>query len=186
MAEVALTSNRNEWINQATKVSRTLTDQQVVNNLTIMLKRRWQQLNRRQIESEGSRGAHGAWPSLDANYAKQKRGKYPGKKMLRKTDKLWRAAVSDRGSAAVGTRTGRGYSFRYLIISPRYAKFHQEGDGVPQRRIYDPTKQQQRGITAAIGRTIVDGLFSRVFFDNRRRSGIGIILRNTGFDRVDI
>lgn len=157
----------------------------MVRNIQTTMTRRWQRINQEQFKAEG-RGLHGKWQALSPAYKRQKDRKFPGKTILRRTDRLFRAATTGTGSSNTASLFGGVINYHYFINVP-YSKYHQQSRFAPHpptRRIFDANLQQQRGVTAALARTIVDGLFSREFFDNRRRGAIGLIVKNTGFDSV--
>jgi hypothetical protein len=187
MASVVIKSNREQWFKQAIDTSKMFSASQIVRNLTTMLTERWRRINKEQFKAQG-RGAHGKWKALSSAYAEWKQRHFPGKSILRRTDRLYNAATSGTESVGRGTRTSVGYMYRYLITVP-YGEFHQDPKYDPHpstRRIFDPDARQGKGISAAIARTIIDGLFSRAWFDARRRAEIGIVVKNTGMDRIDI
>ncbi len=180
----SINSNVLSWEKRGIRASKVFSERETAHNLRVVLTARIKRINREQFKAQG-RGQTGKWKPLSQEYALRKAKTHPGKKILRKSDRLFRAATSDAGSSNRTAISSSGFTYIYNIHVP-WARFHQDGDGVPRRRIFDPNTQQQRGMTAAIARTIVDGIFSRAFFDNRRRSGISLVIKNRGFDSVSV
>lgn len=179
---IKIVTNSKRWTRDAVKATDVFGNGAMVNSVSNMLESRIRRLNREQFLAEG-RGKSGRWKPLSAAYLKWKSLNFPGKTILRRTDRLFKAATSSIGSTTRGVRTSLGYSFTYTILVP-YSDAHQKGIGVPQRKIFDPNEQQGRGISAAIGRTIASGLLSRpIVFRGKSRFRV---FRNTGFDRIDV
>jgi phage gpG-like protein len=176
---VIITSNIEKWTKQANATSKAFTIVDTVRNLNVMLKQRMQRISQEMFKTEGAFGKHGRWKPLNPVYAERKAKQYPGKGILRRKDRLLKSLTSNSENISTGTRTGTGYSYRFGTSIEPYPRLHQRGSGrLPQRRIFDITEQQGRGMVAAMGRTIVDGLFTRRWFDRMEQTRF----INTGFD----
>lgn len=167
MASIRLEDNRKQFDRQAGNTARAFTQRDVIISLNNMLTKRVQSLNKAQMKSEGSRGKHGKWQVLSPAYAARKAKTHPGKPILRKTDRLFRASTSNSESGGTGGKVGNSYLFRYQINVP-YAKFHQDSRFSPTRRVFDPTEQQERGIAAAIVRTISEAVLRTGLFVKKK------------------
>jgi len=185
MAFVEVKSNIDEWFKKAIVSSKAFTSPAMVGNLNKLLTRRVQRLALDQFESQGS-GRHGRWKKLSKRYARWKAQKYPGKTILKRTDKLFRSAVAGTDSNITGgLSTGGGYIFKYRI-KVIYAKFHQKKKYKPRpptRRIWDPKQIQLKVISEAIGKNIVVNMFRSRAYDNELSATVKI--RGKGFDVVD-
>lgn len=177
--------NLKEWQRLAKATGKAFHAPDVIRNVGTMLTRRWQLLSRKQFESEGATGG-GRWPALSPKYAAQKRRQFGGKTILRKSDRMFRSFVTRRENIAAATRAGKGFVYRYGSTVPIYPEAHQKGLGaMPQRSVLNPTSQQLKGISAAIGRTVVEGVFKRKWFDSQK-GGLRLSFINTGFSSIDI
>lgn len=102
------------------------------------------EFNKEVFNSEGMKGDHGLWPALSPKYEAWKKKRYPGKTIMRRTDKLYHSLTGYNK-----------YSIRYISNNPsglviklgtqlKYAEYHQEGiitkAGIKTRRTIDPTE----------------------------------------------
>lgn len=85
-------------------------------------------IEREQFESEGGAGQI-AWPSLSNRYKAWKEVHFPGKKILERTGAL-KGSLTGRGSGSFVEATPRKLTIGSSIP---YGRFHQQGEGVPQR-----------------------------------------------------
>lgn len=181
--------NLNEWKRLAAAAGKALNAPDTIRDVETTLTRRFQRYSREMFESEGGFGAGGQWVPLSPAYAERKALQYPGKTILRRTDRMFRSFVTRRENIAFGARAGQGFVFKYGSTVP-YSIFHALGTPfMVARKVLNPTAQQLRGIAAAIGRTIIHGVFSRKFFDSIDTTGLFPGFRLTGqagFDSVDI
>lgn len=106
---------------------------------------------RRQFASEGAYGS-GGWAPLSPRYARWKARAYPGQPILVRTGEL-RESLTRR-------------PFGVEVIRPRFAifgsdvdygRFHQRGDGLPQRRPVELPESLRRRWVKIIQRFIVTG-----------------------------
>lgn len=112
---------------------------------------RFASAERRQFASEGGYGS-GGWPALSPRYAAWKAKAYPGKPILRREDELYTSLtrrpfgieVLTPSSMTVGSGTAHG-------------RYHQQGDGVPQRRPVELPESERRTWVRLIQRFIVTG-----------------------------
>ncbi len=168
MASIGVEDNRKQFDRQASNTARAFTQRDVIISLNNMLIKRVQSgLNKAQMRSEGSRGKHGKWRALSPAYAARKAKTHPGKPILRKTDRLFRSSTSNSESGGTGGKVGNSYLFRYQINVP-YAKFHQDPRFSPTRRVFDPNEKQERGIAAAIARTISEAVLRTGLFVKKK------------------
>jgi len=94
---------------------------------------------REQFESEGVRGPQGGWAPLSKAYAARKAKEYPGKPLMRATDRLYDSLVGDSADAVFEVTA------RTLILGTvvPYAAFSQpasreaSGEKRSQRALYD-------------------------------------------------
>lgn len=174
--------NFKQWSKGAQDTARALTAPDVIRDQEVMLTRRWQRLFREVFDSEGAKTASGRWARLSPAYAAQKARRFPGKTILRRKDRMFRSFVTRRENVAFAARHRDGFLFKYGSLVPVYPELHQTGTPfMPARKIIDPTRQQLTGVAAAMGRTLVEGMFRRKWFDRRS----GLVFRNTGFDIID-
>lgn len=104
-------------------------------------------IQREQFKSEGGAGSSGQWKPLSTKYARLKNKKYPGKTILRRTDKLFKSLTSNtsdsiyipkKDEVAMGT-------------SVKYAKYHHNGSGrLPQREVISFSNRQRNRLTKKI------------------------------------
>lgn len=167
MAFIGVETNRKQFDRQASNTVRAFTTNDVIFGLNDMLTKRVQSLNKAQMKSEGSRGKHGKWRDLSPAYAAKKARTHPGKPILRKTDRLFRSSTSLSESGSNTGRVGKSLIFTYRIEVP-YAKYHQDPRFSPTRRVFDPTEQQERGIAAAIARTISEAVMRTGLFKKKK------------------
>lgn len=108
-------------------------------------------LERRQFDSEGRYGS-GGWPALSPRYAAWKARHYPGKRILERDgdlrDSLTRRPFGIEVIEARSMTLGSGVP---------YHRFHQLGDGVPQRRAVELPESERRTWLRTIQRFIVTG-----------------------------
>ena len=174
--------NLKQWEKLAIKTAGAFSAPDMVRNQTIMLRDRMRRIMKQRFKTEGSFGGT-KWKGLKASTLKTKP---VGKTILRNKDTLFRSFT--QSSISVGTVIGTGFSYRFGSDDPK-AKWHQEGtDKMPARPPLSLKSQQLRGMSAAIGRTIVDGLFTRNWFDavEKNRLFPGFRITGDGFDSVSI
>jgi phage gpG-like protein len=183
MVDLTVESNIDEWRRAALNTAMSFTDQQTVQNLNAMLGQRLQTTERQMFRTQGGFGRSGNWKPLSPEYAELKAKKYPGKTILRREDRLFRSlTATSEDSVSTGTGGQGLYVFRFGSRVP-YTIFHQRGTPrMPARKLFDMTGQQLRGLAAAMGRTITEGLFTRGWFDRRDKT---LVFKNTGFDRIE-
>lgn len=96
----------------------------------------------RTFSSEGGSNASGKWKPLSPGYAAWKARHYPGKTILRLSDKM-RDALTGEGEGAIEEITEGSLTLGADVRSKGgypYPLAHQEGRGRnPQRKIIDPT-----------------------------------------------
>ena len=178
---IRIQTNRKEWIKLARAVGRVLTDNSLNHELAYTMTARIRRLTKEQFKNEGRKSLRGQYKPLSEPYGSWKAKHFPGKTILRRTDRLYRKATT-RNATIRNISVGKNISYE---IDDKIGAGHQLGHGrLPVRRLFDPSRKQQLGMTASIGRTIVDGIFSREFFDNRK--GRPIVFKNTGFDKVSV
>jgi len=172
--------NLEQWRKLGLSVGRSLSDARMIRNVSTVLKSRFERLSRDAFKSQGSSTGQG-WKALSEPYATIKARTFPGKTILRRSNALFKSYT--KTPIAIGTKSGQGFVFRYGSKDFK-AKFHQKGGGrLPARKVLQYTPQQLRGITGAIGRTILEGVFARDWFDS---SKIRVGFKNSGFDRISI
>ena len=88
------------------------------------------------FESEG----RGEWPPLSPAYAKWKAKAYPGQPIMRRTDTLYRSLTNSTTESMHETTRN---TFRWGTKVP-YARYHQFGRGVPQRRVVQFSDAEKR------------------------------------------
>jgi len=130
------------------------------------------QVNKRVIESEGGRSAHGKWRRLSPKYREWKEKKYPGKTIMRRTDRAYKS-LTQFTSDSIKNVDGRGGKIRAKLGTQLdYPGFHQDGidtkRGKKTRRMIDPGKRD----LVRWMKIIHDALFGysrrSKIFDNRR------------------
>ena len=183
--------NLKQWKADGIKAAKGVTAGSTVRQLNIALMQRSHVVAKQQFSSKGGRGAHGIWQPLSTEYEKVKSKLFPGKPIMRRTDKLFKSLTSQGGSnIARGSNQALGYSFSMGTKVP-YAIFPQKGGTKikgrpPMRKLLDPNNQTLRGFALAIARTITDGLFTRLFFEVSGTRLKRIPFKYTGFEQVDI
>ena len=109
------------------------------------------QIVREQFAAQG-RGVIGNWKKLSIDYAKAKEKKYPGKTILRASDKLFDSLISRTNYSIVSIRKSE------LIYGTNvpYAAFHEDGTRKMTRRpIFDLREtDRERLIKAAQARLV--------------------------------
>lgn len=93
------------------------------------------------FESEGSAGNRSKWAALSAKYAATKAKKFPGKTILRATDKLFNQMTGGGFSAITSTSMFAGTKLPYAV-------FHQLGTSkMPARKLIRITGEQKSRYT---------------------------------------
>ncbi len=183
--------NLKQWKADGIKAAKGITAGKTVRQLNIALMQRSHVVAKQQIKSKGGRGAHGIWQPLSSDYEKVKSKLFPGKPIMRRTDKLYNSLTSQGpDNVARGSNQALGYTFTLGTKVP-YALFHQKGGTKikgrpPMRKLLDPNNQTLRGFALAIARTITDGMFTRLFFEISGTKLKRIPFKYTGFEQVDI
>lgn len=98
-----------------------------------------------QFASQGGAGGGGAWAPLSAAYAAWKAVHYPGRPILVRSGALREAMTGGSGHIFEPTPT----YVRLGGYSP-YGGYHQEGDGVPQRKPIDISASQEQAFGRAV------------------------------------
>lgn len=111
----------------------------------------------RQFSSEGSYGS-GGWPALSPRYAAWKAKAYPGKTILRRTDDLYNSLT--RRPLGIEILEHRSMTIGSGVEHLRY---HQLGDGVPQRRAVELPEGERRYWMGLIQRFVVTGVTTKVY-----------------------
>jgi hypothetical protein len=118
---------------------------------------------KKQRDSEGAAGAHGAWPALSPRYAAIKERRWGKKPILQASGQMWREILSD-DNVEFGRRT-------LTYNSPAPAIYHQMGFRtqlgrgrrtplaggvafVPARRIFDPDESFKKAVRVSVARGI--------------------------------
>lgn len=106
---------------------------------------------RRQFRTEGGYGS-GGWRPLSPRYAAWKARHYPGKTILRRTDRLYRSLTERPLGVEVLLP-------RRMVIGSdiEYGRFHQLGDGLPRRRPVELPESLRREWVKVVQRYIVTG-----------------------------
>lgn len=107
-----------------------------------VIPRDFRDYNKAVFESEGTKGKHGKWQKINSKYAKYKRRHFPGKTLLRRTDKMYKSLTSGTSDTIQFiSNTRRGLVIR-LGTKVKYAEYHQTGAGrLPVRRAIDPSRR---------------------------------------------
>lgn len=94
----------------------------------------------------------GAWPALSPKYAEWKNANYPGKPLMRLTDRLYQS-LTTKGSGSV--RQIQQTSMRFGTTVP-YAAMHQSGGGtLPRRRVVHLVEDDKKKIMKEVHRFVV-------------------------------
>lgn len=112
---------------------------------------RFASVERRQFASEGGYGS-GGWPALSPLYAAWKAAHYPGKPILEREGDL-KDSLTRRPFGVEVIEPG----FMVLGSGIDYGRFHQAGDGVPQRRPVELPESERRTWVRLIQRFITTG-----------------------------
>lgn len=106
----------------------------------------------RQFKTEGAYGS-GGWPALSPAYAAWKSRAYPGKPILERGGDL-KASLTRRPLGIEVIEPG------YMVLGSGvdYLRYHQRGDGVPQRRAVELPESERRYWVGLIQRFIVTGI----------------------------
>ncbi len=97
------------------------------------------------FDREGAFENRSKWPALSIAYARWKKKKFPGKKILELTGRMKKAATI-RGAADNITRIT--HNEMTVGLSTPYAMKHQKGlEGLPQRKIIELTDRQKKDWT---------------------------------------
>ena len=113
---------------------------------------RFTRIEARQFKSEGAYGS-GGWPSLSPNYAAWKARHYPGKPILERTGDL-KDSLTRRPLGIEVIEPG------YMVLGSGipYLRYHQRGEGLPQRRAVELPESERRTWGRLIHRFIVTGV----------------------------
>lgn len=182
MTSVLITSNIDFWRQAALETAKSMNDQTTVTDLNATLKSRFFRISKETFKSEGAITMDGKWRRLSADYEAWKSIHFPGKTILRRTDRLFRSLTTNAENISVGGKNSEGYQFRFGT-QVEYGQYHQDEkfNPPPTRKFLNPTVQQLKGVAAAIGRTIIRGMFNRRAFEEESKV---LAFRNTGFDTI--
>lgn len=117
-----------------------------------------------QFEAEGRGPNRGKWAPLSPAYAAWKRRHYPGRGILRRTNRLYRALTRSRGAQSLRYYTAKELRFGTALVP--YASFHQVGTqggilsrvigalsgrrkGLPDRPVFDFTPAFDENLSKA-------------------------------------
>lgn len=108
-------------------------------------------LERRQFRSQGAH-ASGGWSPLSPRYAAWKARHYPGQTILRRTDDLFRSLTQRPLGVEV-------LEPLLMVVGSdvEYGRYHQAGDGVPQRRPVELTEHARQEWVRTLQRFLVTG-----------------------------
>ncbi len=88
------------------------------------------------------------WQKLSTRYAAQKARKYPGKTILRRTDRMYTSLVRKNAPGNVSRVSARQAEFGTTVP---YARHHQTGTAImPAREIFRLREQDKRQITKTL------------------------------------
>lgn len=103
------------------------------------------------VENFATEG-HGTWPPLSPRYAAWKAEHYPGKPIMRRTDRLYDSLV---GKGAGAVRDIQETRMRYGTTVP-YAAIHQKGGAtIPQRRVVHLLEERKKAVMKEVQRFVV-------------------------------
>ena len=174
---ILIKSNRKKWVKLADATAREMTSPSLLNAMASVIRFRMQTFNRLAFSTEGSSTSGGKWRALSPQYARSKASSFPGKTILRRTDRLHRSYTKSGGEHLFSsTRRGSILSFRIGSSVP-WAGFH------PDRKVQDPTNAQLFIMSRDIGVKIVVAVRRKgwVDKDNGRAT-----MKNTGYDRARV
>jgi phage gpG-like protein len=112
---------------------------------------RFVNVERRQFATEGAYGS-GGWQALSPRYAAWKARHYPGKPILQREGDL----IDSLTRRPLGIEVIEP-AFMVLGSGVPYLKYHQLGDGLPQRRAVELPESERRPWIRLIQRFIVTG-----------------------------
>lgn len=175
--------NLKQWVKLANDTAKAFTAPDVVRRINTIWGVHWRQISRNIFASEGGKGAHGNWQPLSEPYRTRKSALFPGKGILRRTDRMYKSLTTKQENISTADRVGSRIMLQFGSRVPIYPEVHQKGIGLmPRRRALDPTRPQLKAMAGAIGGTLIRDLRKRGWFDGK--TGLGF--RNTGFDSVQI
>ncbi len=167
-------SNLKTWSAQAKRTSDALTSATTMNQLTNLLTARFRADFNRAFATQGASTSEGRWKPLSPAYARAKARRFPGKTILRATERLRQSYASGGENLVKAGRLARGYLFMIGSLVP-YSGFHQD------RKVIAPTQGQLAIVSAGIS-SILKKAFLRVgWFDTASSS---ITWYDTGFDEI--
>jgi phage gpG-like protein len=111
----------------------------------------FREIEKQQFAGQGI-GDGGRWQPLSAAYAKIKAQEYPGKPILRRTDRLYNSLTGNTADTSINAQPRR------LSIGTRvfYGRFHQRGGGrLVQRRPIDLNEAQRTRLVKTIQRRLL-------------------------------
>lgn len=89
---------------------------------------------------------HYPWPDLKPEYGKWKAKKFPGQSMLRRSNKLFKAAINDGSDGTVQTLTYTSIAYGINSDKIKYAKYHQIGTKKMKKRPFLGITQDQKNL----------------------------------------
>jgi len=108
--------------------------------------------NREQFAKEGSTGESGAWQPLSRRYAEWKQKHFPFKKILRRTDRLYRSLIAKGDENVFNPQP----QFVELGTVVPYAVFHQRGTKkMPARPLISWTEKDRVKLMKVIQKELV-------------------------------
>lgn len=104
---------------------------------------RFRQQETRLWDTEGGSGEHGRWTPLDPAYAKRKAELFARRPILYLSGAL-HDSLADSGQGSIVQYDNHSLFIGSEVVSQDgypYGQAHQEGRGLPQRRVIDPTNK---------------------------------------------
>lgn len=111
----------------------------------------FREIEKQQFAGQGI-GGGGRWQPLSSGYAKIKAREYPGKTILRRTDRLYNSLTGNTADSITRAEP------RSLAIGTRvvYGRYHQRGAGrLVQRRVIDLNEAQRTRLMKTIQRRLL-------------------------------
>ena len=174
---ILIKSNRKKWIKLADATAREMTSPSLLNAMASVIRFRMQTFNRLAFSTEGSSTSGGKWRALSPQYARSKASSFPGKTILRRTDRLHRSYTKSGGEHLFSSIRSGGRMRVRIGSSVPYAGFH------PDREVQDPTSAQLFIISGDIGGKIIKAIRRKGWVD---KDDGRATMKNTGYDRARV
>ncbi len=174
-AGILIKSNRKKWVRLANATAKEMSSPSLLNAISSVIRFRMQTFSRLAFDTEGASTAGGRWKRLSPLYARLKARAFPGKTILRRTDRLHGSYTSSGGEHIFNSARRGGKIIINIGSNVPYSQ-HQRN-----REVQNPTAAQLLTMSQDVGGKIKTTILRKGWVDGDNGK---LTVKNTGFDRV--